>query len=44
MRKINIITTKRVQLAAYFKICKISQLYYQDKHLRIAKTITLKVH
>ena len=42
MGKIQIITTQRVQLAAYFEICKSIQLYYQDKYLRAAKIITFK--
>ena len=42
MGKLHIITTHRVQIAAYFKSCKISQLYHHARHLRTAK-ITLKV-
>ena len=37
----NVITTQRVQLTSYFKNCKSSHWYYQDKHLRTAKTLTL---
>ena len=43
MGKFHIITTHRVQFAAYFKSCKISQLYHQARHLRTAKIIALKV-
>ena len=39
--KINIITTHRVQLSAYFESCKSSQMYYKDKHLCGAKLVTL---
>ena len=38
-----IITTRSVQLAAYFEICKSSQLSHQDKHLRTAKIIKLQL-
>ena len=43
MGKFHIITTHSVQLAVYFKNCKMSQLYHQARHLRTAKIITLKV-
>ena len=42
MEKTHIITTQRVQFAAYFKICKNSHWYDQDKHLRTTKIITFK--
>ena len=40
--KINIITTRRVQLSAYFESCKSSQMYYKDKHLCAGKIVTLR--
>ena len=42
MEKTYIITTQRVQFAAYFESCKSSHCYDQDKHLRTAKIITFK--
>ena len=42
MEKTHIITIQRVQFAGYFKSCKSSHWYDQDKHLRTAKIITFK--
>ena len=42
MEKTHIITIQRVQFAGYFKSCKSSHWYGQDKHLRTAKIITFK--
>ena len=42
MEKTHIITTQRVQFAAYFKSCKNNHWYDQDKHMRTTKIITFK--